>query len=96
MLAPIELMKSTIDGMIARRFGRIVNVTSHAVKAPIAASPARQSGIWPGSPRNAQMGRILRVFAHLIPSPHCQFAEPGPRNAESLRPFPRKLPFWGE
>ncbi len=35
MLAPIELMKSTIDGMIARKFGRIVNVTSHAVKAPI-------------------------------------------------------------
>jgi 3-oxoacyl-[acyl-carrier protein] reductase len=36
MLAPIELMKSTIDGMIARRFGRVVNITSHAVKAPIA------------------------------------------------------------
>ena len=35
MLAPIELMKATIDGMIARRFGRIVNITSHAVKAPI-------------------------------------------------------------
>jgi hypothetical protein len=33
MLAPIELMKSTIDGMIARKFGRIVNVTSRAVKA---------------------------------------------------------------
>lgn len=36
MLAPIELMKSTIDGMMARQFGRIVNITSHAVKAPIA------------------------------------------------------------
>jgi 3-oxoacyl-[acyl-carrier protein] reductase len=36
MLAPIELMKATIDGMIARKFGRIVNITSHAVKAPIA------------------------------------------------------------
>src|SRR5258708_21053021 len=36
MLAPIELMKSTIDGMIARKFGRIVNITSHAVKAPVA------------------------------------------------------------
>ncbi|MGO9357968.1 MAG: SDR family oxidoreductase [Xanthobacteraceae bacterium] len=35
MLAPIELMKATIDGMIARKFGRIVNVTSHAVKAPV-------------------------------------------------------------
>ena len=35
MLTPIELIKSTIDGMIARRFGRIVNITSSAVKAPI-------------------------------------------------------------
>ncbi len=35
MLTPIELIKSTIDGMIERRFGRIVNITSSAVKAPI-------------------------------------------------------------
>ncbi|HVJ34929.1 MAG TPA: SDR family oxidoreductase [Terriglobia bacterium] len=35
MLAPIELMKATVDGMIARRFGRIINITSSAVKAPI-------------------------------------------------------------
>lgn len=35
MLTPIELMKSTVDGMIARKFGRIVNITSGAVKAPI-------------------------------------------------------------
>src|SRR5947209_10569942 len=35
MLTPIELIKATIDGMIARRFGRIVNITSSAVKAPI-------------------------------------------------------------
>ncbi|WP_447410863.1 SDR family NAD(P)-dependent oxidoreductase, partial [Clostridium perfringens] len=25
MLAPIELMKATIDGMISRKFGRVVN-----------------------------------------------------------------------
>jgi 3-oxoacyl-[acyl-carrier protein] reductase len=36
MLAPIALIKPTLDGMIARKFGRIVNVTSHAVKAPVA------------------------------------------------------------
>jgi len=35
MLAPIELIKSTIDGMIARGWGRVVNITSSAVKAPI-------------------------------------------------------------
>jgi 3-oxoacyl-[acyl-carrier protein] reductase len=36
MLAPIALIKATLDGMMARKFGRIVNVTSHAVKAPVA------------------------------------------------------------
>ncbi|WP_440640878.1 SDR family oxidoreductase [Bradyrhizobium sp. PUT101] len=36
MLAPIALIKATLDGMIERKFGRIVNVTSHAVKAPVA------------------------------------------------------------
>jgi 3-oxoacyl-[acyl-carrier protein] reductase len=35
MLTPIELIKATVDGMIARGFGRIVNITSSAVKAPI-------------------------------------------------------------
>ena len=35
MLAPIELIKATVDGMIARKFGRIVNITSGAVKMPI-------------------------------------------------------------
>ncbi|WP_019140036.1 SDR family oxidoreductase [Noviherbaspirillum massiliense] len=35
MLTPIELIKATVDGMMARGFGRIVNITSSAVKAPI-------------------------------------------------------------
>jgi len=35
MLAPIELIKATVDGMIARKFGRIVNITSGAVKMPV-------------------------------------------------------------
>ena len=35
MLTPIELIKATVDGMAERGFGRIVNITSGAVKAPI-------------------------------------------------------------
>lgn len=35
MLTPIELIKATVDGMAARGYGRIVNITSSAVKAPI-------------------------------------------------------------
>lgn len=35
MLTPIFLIKSVVDGMIARKFGRIVNITSASVKSPI-------------------------------------------------------------
>jgi 3-oxoacyl-[acyl-carrier protein] reductase len=35
MLAPIELIKATVDGMMARGWGRIVNLTSSAVKSPV-------------------------------------------------------------
>jgi len=48
MLTPIDLIKSTVDGMIARKFGRIVNITSAAVKAPIdilALSNGARSGL---------------------------------------------------
>jgi len=37
MLTPIELIKATVDGMAARGFGRIINITSGAVKSPIEA-----------------------------------------------------------
>jgi 3-oxoacyl-[acyl-carrier protein] reductase len=35
MITPILLIRAVVDGMIARKFGRIVNITSGAVKAPI-------------------------------------------------------------
>ena len=34
MLAPIEMMRLTVDGMMARGFGRIVNIGSRSVKNP--------------------------------------------------------------
>lgn len=36
MVAPISLIQAVIDGMVERRFGRIVNITSGSVKMPIA------------------------------------------------------------
>ena len=35
MLTPIELFRQVVDGMIERRFGRIINITSSSVKSPI-------------------------------------------------------------
>jgi 3-oxoacyl-[acyl-carrier protein] reductase len=36
MLAPVLMIRAVLDGMVERRFGRIVNVTSAMVKAPLA------------------------------------------------------------
>ncbi len=35
MLTPIELIRATVDAMAARGYGRVVNITSSSVKAPI-------------------------------------------------------------
>ena len=37
MITPIALIKATVYGMMDRKFGRILNITSQSVKAPIAA-----------------------------------------------------------
>jgi 3-oxoacyl-[acyl-carrier protein] reductase len=36
MLAPLAMIRAVVDGMVERRFGRIVNITSAMVKAPLA------------------------------------------------------------
>ncbi len=48
MLAPIALMQAALPGMMARGWGRVVNITSSAVKAPIPAlglSNAARAGL---------------------------------------------------
>jgi 3-oxoacyl-[acyl-carrier protein] reductase len=36
MATPIRLVQAVVDGMVERRFGRIVNITSSSVKMPLA------------------------------------------------------------
>ena len=48
MLTPIALMQATLPGMMARGWGRVVNITSQSVKAPIPAlglSNAARTGL---------------------------------------------------
>lgn len=48
MLTPIALMQALLPGMIARKWGRVVNITSQSVKAPIPAlglSNAARTGL---------------------------------------------------
>ena len=35
MLTPVEMIQGVIDGMVERKFGRIINITSGSVKAPL-------------------------------------------------------------
>jgi 3-oxoacyl-[acyl-carrier protein] reductase len=73
MLTPIELIKATVDAMAARGFGRIVNITSGAVKAPIAtlglSNGARTglTGFVAGLARQPQLAAANVTINNLLP-----------------------------
>jgi 3-oxoacyl-[acyl-carrier protein] reductase len=73
MLTPIELIKATVDGMAARGFGRIVNITSGAVKAPIGSlglSNGARSGLTgfvAGIARDARLVSANVTINNLLP-----------------------------
>ena len=73
MLTPIFLIRAVIDGMIARRFGRIVNITSASVKSPIPAlgmsngARAGLTGFVGGLAR--QVARHNVTINNLLPGP---------------------------
>ena len=75
MLTPIELIKATIDGMATRGFGRIINITSSAVKAPIdvlgLSNGARSglTGFVAGVARNAKTAARGVTINNLLPGP---------------------------
>jgi 3-oxoacyl-[acyl-carrier protein] reductase len=73
MVTPIMLIRAVVDGMIARRFGRIVNITSRSVKAPLAhlglsnGARAGLTGFVAGLAR--QVARHNVVINNLLPGP---------------------------
>jgi len=73
MLTPIELIKATVDAMAARGFGRIINITSGAVKAPIdvlgLSNGARSglTGFGAGLARQAQLAGRNVSINNLLP-----------------------------
>ncbi len=73
MLAPIFLIKAVVDGMIDRRFGRIVNITSGSVKSPIPelgmsnGARAGLTGFVAGLAR--QVARHNVVINNILPGP---------------------------
>jgi 3-oxoacyl-[acyl-carrier protein] reductase len=73
MLTPIFLIRAVVDGMAARRFGRIVNITSASVKSPIATlgmsngARAGLTGFVAGLAR--QVARHNVTINNLLPGP---------------------------
>jgi len=73
MLTPIFLIKAVIDGMIERKFGRIVNITSGSVKSPIPelgmsnGARAGLTGFVAGLAR--QVARHNVVINNILPGP---------------------------
>lgn len=73
MLTPIELIKATVDGMAGRGFGRVVNITSGAVKAPIdtlgLSNGARTglTGFVAGLARQARLASANVTINNLLP-----------------------------
>src|SRR5690242_13197671 len=62
MLTPIELIKATVDGMMARKWGRIVNITSSAGNVPIDIL-----GLWNGA-RSGLTGFIAGIARETVKS----------------------------
>jgi 3-oxoacyl-[acyl-carrier protein] reductase len=75
MLTPIELIKATVDGMAERGFGRVVNITSGAVKAPIdilgLSNGARSglTGFMAGLSRQPRLASRNVTLNSLLPGP---------------------------
>lgn len=75
MLTPIELIKACVDGMAERGFGRVVNITSGAVKAPIdilgLSNGARSglTGFIAGLARQSQLAGNNVTINNLLPGP---------------------------
>ncbi len=75
MLTPIDLIKATVDGMAARGFGRVLNITSAAVKAPIdilgLSNGARSglTGFVAGLARQPQLAGRNVTVNNLLPGP---------------------------
>ena len=73
MLTPIELIRATVDAMAGRGFGRVVNITSAAVKAPIdflgLSNGARSglTGFVAGTARQARLAGRNVTINNLLP-----------------------------
>jgi 3-oxoacyl-[acyl-carrier protein] reductase len=80
MIVPIELIQKAIDPMIARKFGRIINITSGSVKMPLVGldlSSGARAGL------TAFLAGVARAVAGSNVTINCLL--PGPFDTDRLR-----------
>ena len=98
MLSAIFLIQATIDGMITRKFGRVVNITSHMVKQPASilglsnGARAGLTGFVGGLARevarhNVTLNNVLpgQFDTDRLRSNHQRFAQTSGEDLEALR-----------
>ena len=98
MLSAIDLINAVLDPMIERRFGRIINITSHMVKAPVAmlslsnGARAGLTGYVAGIARelvahNVTVNNVLpgQFDTDRLQSNHRRFAEANGQTLEAVR-----------
>ena len=90
MLTPIDLIKAMVDGMCARKFGRIVNITSASVKSPIAVlgmTNGARAGL-----TGFVAGLARQVALHNVTINACCPGRSSPTGCAAARPRRRRQP----
>jgi 3-oxoacyl-[acyl-carrier protein] reductase len=89
LVAPVLLIKATVDGMAARRFGRIVNITSRSVKTPLYHLPlsnaarAGLTGMVAGLARQVAEHNV--IINNLLPGPFATERQMGPMKGRAAQ-----------
>jgi len=80
MVVAIELIQKAIDPMVAKKFGRIINITSSSVKSPIV-------GLDLSSGARAGLTAFLAGVARTVAASNVtiNFLQPGPFDTDRLR-----------
>jgi 3-oxoacyl-[acyl-carrier protein] reductase len=89
LVAPIMLIKATVDGMASRKFGRIVNITSRSVKTPLYHLPlsnaarAGLTGMVAGLSRQVAKDNV--IINNLLPGPFATDRQMNPLKARAAQ-----------
>jgi 3-oxoacyl-[acyl-carrier protein] reductase len=89
LITPIMLIKDVVDGMAARKFGRIINITSRSVKTPLSHLPlsnaarAGLTGFVAGLARQVAKDNV--IINNLLPGPFETERQMGPMKTKAAQ-----------